>query len=158
MVYGVGLVSGWTGPCACSASEWQLIINLINLVKPTTSMCSSQSLPDWGVCVSSLVCAMGLSTVPACQHARSVPACQRVIPEVFELTWMNQRALDVLKAKTWCHCARWLKTHKTVLMVQFLLEMMIFVLFYLSCDGLLAVGIVKVCAVYLDCWFSLDKY
>ena len=33
--------------------------------------------------------AMGLSTVPACvpacQHARSVPACQRVIPEVSEL-------------------------------------------------------------------------
>ena len=25
---------------------------------------------------------MGLSTVPACQHASSVPTCQRVIPEV----------------------------------------------------------------------------
>ena len=36
--------------------------------------------------------------------------------------------------------------------------MMVFVLFYLSCDGLLAVGTVKVCAVYLDCWFSFDKY
>ena len=30
---------------------------------------------------------MGLSTVPACQHARSVPACQRVIPEVCVLPW-----------------------------------------------------------------------
>ena len=39
-----------------------------------------------------------------------------------------------------------------------LLEMMIFVLFYLSCYSLLAVGVVKVFAVYLDCQFSLDKY
>ena len=35
---------------------------------------------------------MGLSTVPAYvpvyQHARSVPACQMVIPEVTKLPWM----------------------------------------------------------------------
>ena len=30
---------------------------------------------------------MGLSTVPACQHARSVPVCQRVIPEVSVPPW-----------------------------------------------------------------------
>ena len=54
-----------------------------------------------------------------CQHARSVPACQRVILEVSELPWACfPEVLDVLKAKLLCHCARWLKIHMTVLMAQ----------------------------------------
>ena len=57
-----------------------------------------------------------------CQHARSVPAWQRVIPEVSALPWTFPEVLDVLRAKMWCHCARWLKTHKTELMVQFYLK------------------------------------
>ena len=101
-------------------------LNLINHVKPTTSVCSSHSLPDWGVGVSSLVCmchgSLYCASMSACQHARSVPACQRVIPEVSELPWTFPEVPDVMKAMTWCHCARWLKTHKTVLMAQFYLK------------------------------------
>ena len=55
----------------------------------TSSVCASQSLQfERVVCHHWFACAMGLSTVPVCQHARGVPACRRVIPEVPVLPWM----------------------------------------------------------------------
>ena len=95
----------------------------------------SQSLPDWGVCVSSLVC--------LCQHARSVPACQRVIPEVSASLDVPEgpRCPEGQDVVPLCQIAQNPQdcTYGTILLE------MIFVLFYLSCDGLLAVGIVKRC-------------
>ena len=68
---------------------------------------------------------------------------------------VSQRSPDVLKAKTLCHCARWLKhpqdcTHGSV----YLLVMMIFDCFTLSCDGLLAVFVTIYCfKVYIIVYF-----
>ena len=112
--------------------------------KPTTIAVwslKSTRLRGWW---SSLVCVPWVCQL--CQHASSVPACQRAIPEVTELPWMSLRfpdVPDVLKARTLCHCARWLRNSQDCTYGVFILEMMIFVLFYLSCDGLLAVGTVK---------------
>ena len=75
----------------------------------------------------------------------SVPACQRVILKCLCFPGHFPEVPDVLKAKTLCHCARWLKHHKTVLMVQILFVMMIFDCFTLSCDGLLAVFVTINC-------------
>ena len=70
-------------------------LNLINCETDHICVFQSQSLPDWGVGVSSLVClchgSVCCASMPVCQHARSVPACQRVIPEVSELPWMVPR-------------------------------------------------------------------
>ena len=56
-----------------------------------------------------------------CQHASMPEECQHVRGSSLKCLsfpgWFPE-VLDVLKAKTLCHCARWLKTHKTVLMVQ----------------------------------------
>ena len=71
--------------------------------------------------VSSLVClchgSVYWASMPAmpevCQHARGSSLKCLCFPGHF----LDVPAvLDVLKAKTLCHCARWLKTHKTVLM------------------------------------------
>ena len=114
-----------------------------------------------GLCTSSLVClchgsvycASICANVPACQKCASMPEGHpRSDWASLDVPWGSLRfleVLDVLMAKTLSHCARWLKTHKTVFIAWFLLEMMIFVLFYLSCNGLLAVGTVKVCIVYV---------
>ena len=98
---------------------------------------------------------MGLSTVPACQKCASMPEGHPLsvwasldIPE-------DPRCSEGQDVVPLCQMAQ---NPKDYTYGVILLEMMIFVLFYLSCDGLLAVGIVKVCAVYLDCQFSLDKY
>ena len=112
--------------CLDSASEWYSHHHKSHEPWETDHICvfQSQSLPDWGVGVSSLVaCTMGLSSVPpcasrpkVCQHARELSLKCLSFPKC------SQRVLDVLKAKMWCHCARWLKTHKTVPMVQFYLK------------------------------------
>ena len=84
--------------------------------KPATTAWSLVYQIERGEVIISLY-AMGLSTVPAC-----VPACQECasVPEGHPRSvWASQRSQrvpDVLKAMTLCHCARWLKTHKTVLM------------------------------------------
>ena len=93
-VYGVGPVFWvWTGllraltaektsPASTSTSP--------SSCKLTTSVCAIRVYrlrERW----SSLVClchgSVYCASMPACQHARSVPACQRVIPEVSELPW-----------------------------------------------------------------------
>ena len=99
------------------------IYTIINHKLTTSSVCASRVFPDWESGVSSLVClchgSVYCASMPAmpevCQHARGsslkclcFPGCFLEVPAV----------LDVLKAKTLCHCARWLKIHKTVLMAQ----------------------------------------
>ena len=91
--------------------------------KPTTIAVwslKSTRLRGWW---SSLVCMPWVCLL--CQHVcqcASMPACQECasMPEGHPRSvWASQRSQrvpDVLKAKTLCHCARWLKIHKTVLM------------------------------------------
>ena len=61
--------------------------------KHLTSVCAIRvyRLGEWW---SSLVCLCHGSVycLPVCQHARSVPACERVILEVSELPWMVSRS------------------------------------------------------------------
>ena len=84
-------------------------------------LCVPAESPDWESGVSSLVClchgsvycACSMPEVCQCVRGSSLkclcfPGCFLEVPAV----------LDVLKAKSLCHCARWLKTHKTVLMAQ----------------------------------------
>ena len=53
------------------------------------------------------------------QHARSVPACQRVIPEVYVLPWTFPRGSSSPRCPDGQDIVPlWLKTHKTVLMAQ----------------------------------------
>ena len=90
-VYGVGPVS------ECSdLRSIMIIIDHINLRNwsdhiPLVSLKSTRLR---GLCTSSLVCLCHGSVYCAsmcasmCQHARSMPACQMVIPEVSELPWM----------------------------------------------------------------------
>ena len=86
-------------------------------------LCVPAESPDWESGVSSLVClwhgSVYCASVPAmpevCQHARGSSLKCLCFPGSFLEV---PAVLGVLKAKTLCHCARWLKTHKTVLMAQ----------------------------------------
>ena len=91
------------------------------------------------LCHGSVYCASMPAVPGVCQHARRSSQKCLCFPGWFP------DALDVLKAKTLCHCARWLKIHKTVLMGSDLFVMMILVCFTLSCDGLLAVFVTINC-------------
>ena len=84
----------------------------------------------------------GSVIVPACQITRSVPACQRVHP-------------DVLKAQTLCHCARWQQFQFIRLYSWFSLFVCDDIdCFTLSCDGLLAVFVTIYCfIVYFTVYF-----
>ena len=95
--------------------------------KPTTTVWSLKSTRVRGcVIIISLpmpwVC---LLCQCVCQHASMPEVCQHARGS--SLKWLNfpgclwgplrfPDVSDVLKAKILCHCARWLKTHKTVLM------------------------------------------
>ena len=95
--------------------------------KLTTSSCvCQQSLPrlrEWCViigclCHGSVYCASIPAISEVCQHARGSSLKCVCFPRRFLEV---PAVLDVLKAKTLCHCARWLKIHKTVLMAQIFL-------------------------------------
>ena len=71
-------------------------IHITITCKPTTYVCAIRvyRLREWWsslvcLCHGSVYCA---SMPEVCQHARSVPACQRVILEVSELPWMVSRS------------------------------------------------------------------
>ena len=91
---------------------------------PHHPVCASRVFPEW----ESWCVIIGLPVPWVCllcqhvSHARSVPACARgssLKCLCFPGCFLEVPAvLDVLKAKTLCHCARWLKIHKTVLMAQ----------------------------------------
>ena len=87
--------------------------------KLTTSVCAISlqierviiiSLPVPWVC---LLCQCA-SMPEVCQHARGSSQKGLCFPAHFLEV---PAVLDVLKAKMLCDCARWLKTHKTLLMV-----------------------------------------
>ena len=116
---GLGRFLGVDWSLACSDSELTSTLHqhlyhhhLVNWPHLSVPIRVSR-LRGWSIIISLLVPWVCLlcqhASMPACQHARSVPACHRVIPEVSELPWMLSEVLDCLKAKTWCHCARWLK-------------------------------------------------
>ena len=105
-------------------------IHITITYKPTTYVCAIRvyRVREWWsslvfLCHGSVYCA----SIPACQkcasmpegHPRSVWASLNGFPEV----------LDVLKAKSLCHCARWLKTHKTVVMAANWFVMLILCVF-----------------------------
>ena len=115
--------------CVCHQSiyrlrEWCVIISLP--VPWVCLLCQCASMPE------------------VCQHARgSFQKCLYFPGHFLEVP----AVLDVLKVKTLCHCARWLKTHKTVLMViAFTCNDDICVL-SLSCDSLLAVFVTINCFI-----------
>ena len=109
-VYGVGPVS------ECSDSDLQTSSKLHKLHQPVKPFWPvSFRLPEWEDCAIiislsmpwvCLLCQHVASMPEVCQHARGSSQKCLSFPEV----------PDVLKAKMLCHCARWLKTHKTVLM------------------------------------------
>ena len=124
---------GWAGFLsvdwftACSDSEMSSTSSPYtpsSTINPPHHLCvPAESSTEWESGVSSLVClchgSVYCDSMPAmpevCQCARGsslkclcFPGCFLDAPAV----------LDVLKAKTLCHCARWLKIHKTVLMAQ----------------------------------------
>ena len=85
-----------------------------------------------------------------CQHAKSVPVCQRVIPEVSVLPWTfpggssSPRCPEGQVILSLCQMAQNPQdsTYGTDLFV-----MMILVCFSLSCDGLLAVCVTINCFI-----------
>ena len=140
--------TAWSNSEMSSRSSPYTPASTIN--QPHHPVCAIRVFPEWESCVSSLVClchgSVYCASVPAmpevCQHARGSSLKCLCFPGRFLEV---PAVLDVLKAKTLCHCARWLKIHKTVLMAQIYLLVMILVCFSLSCDGLLAVFVTINC-------------
>ena len=116
--------------------------------KSTTFVCAIivYRLREWW---SSLVCCtMGLSTVPVCQHARSVPACQRVILEVSALPWMfsgGSNSPRCPEGQVVVPLCKMVQNSQDCTYGSDLFVMMISVCFSLSCDGLLAVFVTINC-------------
>ena len=109
---------GWAGFWVCTGffpvltQKWHQLHHHIHHHQPsceltTSSVCAIRvsRVREWCVIIGlpvPWVCLL-------CQQCAIMPeGCFLEVPEV----------LDVLKAKSLCHCARWLKTHKTVLMAQ----------------------------------------
>ena len=116
----------------------------------TSSVCASRvfsRLREWCVII-------GLPVPWVCQlcqcdsHARSVPASQRVIPEVSVLPWMfpgcssSPRCPEGQDIVSLCQMAQ---NPQDCIYGSDLFVMMILVCFSLSCDGLLAVFVTINC-------------
>ena len=105
---------------------------------------------EWCVIISLPVPWVCLLCQHANEHARSVPACQRVIPEVSVLPWTfpggsrSPRCPEGQDIVPLCQMAQNPQdcTYGTISFV-----MMILVCFSLSCDGLLAVCINITCFI-----------
>ena len=139
---------------ACSDSEMSSTSSPYtpsSTIKPTTSsVCASRvfyRVREWCVIIDLPVPWVCLLWQHA-SHARSVPACQRVIPEVFVLPWMFPGCSS---------CPRCPESQDVVPLCQMaqnpqdctygsdLFVMMILVWFSLSCGGLLAVFVTINC-------------
>ena len=108
-----------------------------------------------GLCASSLVClchgsvycASICASVSACQKCASMPEGHpRSVWASLDVPWGSLRFQRSQMSWRPRHCATvpdGSKPTRLYLWHVILLEMMIFVLFYLSCDGLLAVGTAK---------------
>ena len=115
----------------------------------TSSVWAYQSLQNGRmVCHHWFACAMGLSTVPACQHARSVSVCQRIIPEVSVLPWMfpgGSRSPRCPEGQDIVPLCQIVQNPQDCTYGANWFVMMILVCFSLSCDGLLAVFVTINC-------------
>ena len=148
---------GWISECGLvSCLLWlRNVINFITIYtsinhKLTTSfVCAIRvfyRVREW--CHHWFACAMGLSTVPACQPCQKLPACQRVIPEVSVLPWMfpggssSPRCPEGQDIVPLCQMAQ---NSQDCTYGSDLFVMMILVCFSLSCDGLLAVFVTINC-------------
>ena len=121
------------------------------LTKSSVCVCHQSIQSERVVCHHWFACAMGLSTVPAaCHHARSVPAYQRVIPEVSVLPWTfpggsrSPRCPEGQDIVPLCQMAQ--NPQDCTYGVAFTCNDDICVL-SLSCDGLLAVFVTINCFI-----------
>ena len=114
----------------------------------------AESSPDWESGVSSLVCLCHgsvycASSMPAvCQHARSVPACQSVIPKVSVLPWMfpgGSRGPRCPEGQDIVPLCQMAQNTQECTYGSDLFVMMILVYSSLSCEGLLAVFVTINC-------------
>ena len=113
----------------------------------TTICACQQSLPEWERCIiiGLSACAMGLSTVPACQPCKKCASMPEGHPEVSVLPWTFPRGPRCPEGQDIVPLCQLAQTSQDCTYGSDSFVMMIFDCFILSCDILLAVFVTIYC-------------